>query len=56
MGVDDTIIEALETDNLALQNMSGGKYVQVGARHPTGLDRMGGRKPIQAASPSDHLG
>lgn len=29
MTVDDTIIEALETDNLVLQNMSGGKYVQV---------------------------
>ncbi|CAD7696266.1 unnamed protein product [Ostreobium quekettii] len=26
--VDDAITEALETDNLALQNMSGGKYVQ----------------------------
>lgn len=26
--MDDGITEALETDNLALQNMSGGKYVQ----------------------------
>ena len=29
MTVEDTITEALETDNLALQTMSGGKYVQV---------------------------
>ena len=29
MTVEDVITEALETDNLALQNMSGGKYVQV---------------------------
>eukprot|EP00232_Nephroselmis_pyriformis_P019075 CAMPEP_0182900652 /NCGR_PEP_ID=MMETSP0034_2-20130328/28990_1 /TAXON_ID=156128 /ORGANISM="Nephroselmis pyriformis, Strain CCMP717" /LENGTH=4527 /DNA_ID=CAMNT_0025034901 /DNA_START=131 /DNA_END=13711 /DNA_ORIENTATION=+ len=28
LAVDDLILEALETDNLALQNMSGGKYVQ----------------------------
>ena len=28
--VDDMITEALENDNLQLQNMSGGKYVQVG--------------------------
>eukprot|EP00891_Asterochloris_glomerata_P002883 jgi/Astpho2/2883/Aster-01037 len=28
MTVEDVITEALETDNLALQNMSGGKYVQ----------------------------
>lgn len=28
MTVEDTITEALETDNLALQTMSGGKYVQ----------------------------
>ena len=29
MTVEDSITEALETDNLALQTMSGGKYVQV---------------------------
>lgn len=29
MSVDDAIVEALESDNLTLQNMSGGKYVQV---------------------------
>ena len=29
MTVDDAATEALETDNLALQTMSGGKYVQV---------------------------
>ena len=28
MTVDDAATEALETDNLALQTMSGGKYVQ----------------------------
>jgi hypothetical protein len=28
--VDDAITEALENDNLQLQNMSGQKYVQVG--------------------------
>jgi len=28
MGVDDMVIEALEADNLQLQNMSSGKYVQ----------------------------
>lgn len=28
MSVDDAIIEALESGNLTLQNMSGGKYVQ----------------------------
>lgn len=27
--VDDTIIETLESDNLTLQNLLGGKYVQV---------------------------
>lgn len=27
---DDAVTEALESDNLALQNMSGSKYVQVG--------------------------
>ena len=26
---DDAVTEALESDNLALQNMSGSKYVQV---------------------------
>ena len=31
MTVDDAATEALETDNLALQTMSGGKYVQVSA-------------------------
>ena len=31
MAVDDAIMEALESDNLALQGMSGGKYVQVRA-------------------------
>ena len=31
----DSVTEALETDNLALQNMSGSKYVQVTSRnHP----------------------
>jgi dynein heavy chain len=29
--VDDAITEALENDNLQLQNMSGQKYVQVGS-------------------------
>ena len=29
MVADDAVLEALETDNLALQTMSGGKYVQV---------------------------
>jgi dynein heavy chain, axonemal len=29
MVADDAITEALETDNLTLQNMSSGKYVQV---------------------------
>ena len=29
MVMDDTIAEALESDNLTLQTMSGGKYVQV---------------------------
>lgn len=29
MTVHDAATEALETDNLALQTMSGGKYVQV---------------------------
>lgn len=29
MNADDLITEALETDNLTLQNMSAGKYVQV---------------------------
>lgn len=29
--VEETATEALETDNLALQTMSGGKYVQVGS-------------------------
>lgn len=29
VSVDDVIIETLESDNLTLQNMSGGKYVQV---------------------------
>lgn len=29
MSVDDAVMEALESDNLALQNMSSGKYVQV---------------------------
>lgn len=29
MTVEDSITEALETDNLALQTMSSGKYVQV---------------------------
>ena len=29
MVMDDTITEALESDNLTLQTMSGGKYVQV---------------------------
>ena len=29
MQADDAITEALEADNLTLQNMSGGKYVQV---------------------------
>ena len=29
MTVEETATEALETDNLALQTMSGGKYVQV---------------------------
>jgi hypothetical protein len=28
--IDDTVMEALESDNLTLQTMSGGKYVQVG--------------------------
>lgn len=28
MSVDDAVMEALENDNLTLQNMSGGKYVQ----------------------------
>ena len=32
MTVEDSITEALETDNLALQTMSGGKYVQVSMR------------------------
>ena len=27
--IDDTVMEALESDNLTLQTMSGGKYVQV---------------------------
>ena len=31
MSVDDVVIESLESDNLTLQNLSGGKYVQVGA-------------------------
>ena len=26
--IDEAVTEALETDNLALQNMSGSKYVQ----------------------------
>ena len=29
--VEEAATEALETDNLALQTMSGGKYVQVGS-------------------------
>lgn len=29
--IDETVNEALETDNLALQNMSGSKYVAVSA-------------------------
>lgn len=33
MSVEDAIIEALESDNLTLQNMSGGKYVQVRLYH-----------------------
>lgn len=33
MTVEDSITEALETDNLALQTMSGGKYVQVISCH-----------------------
>ena len=28
---DDAVTEALESDNLQLQNMSGSKYVQVGS-------------------------
>jgi len=32
MTIEDSITEALETDNLALQTMSGGKYVQVSMR------------------------
>lgn len=32
--VDDTIIETLESDNLTLQNLSGGKYVQVRSCKP----------------------
>ena len=28
---DDVVNEALESDHLALQNMSGSKYVQVGS-------------------------
>ena len=31
MVMDDTVAEALESDNLTLQTMSGGKYVQVPA-------------------------
>ena len=34
MTVEDSITEALETDNLALQTMSGGKYVQVSKQYP----------------------
>lgn len=33
MTVEDSITEALETDNLALQTMSGGKYVQVSKQY-----------------------
>lgn len=29
MLIEDVVMEALEVDNLALQTMSGGKYVQV---------------------------
>lgn len=31
MVIDEAVTEALETDNLALQNMSGSKYVQARA-------------------------
>ena len=31
---DDAVTEALESDNLALQNMSGSKYVQVKIAKP----------------------
>lgn len=30
MGVEDAVVEALESDNLTLQGLSGGKHVQVG--------------------------
>lgn len=34
---DDAVTEALESDNLALQNMSGSKYVQVMCSPPLPL-------------------
>ena len=34
MVIDDTVMEALESDNLTLQTMSGGKYVQVRGTRP----------------------
>lgn len=35
MLIDDVVTEALEVDNLALQTMSSGKYVQVYSFFPT---------------------
>jgi hypothetical protein len=46
MNIEDVIIEALETDNLALQNMSGGKYVQVKSRSLSQEDDMVSRKVL----------
>lgn len=48
MSVDDAIIESLESDNLTLQNLSGGKYVQVRGR-PSRCSRLGCSCTIQGA-------
>lgn len=39
MSIEDAVMEALESDNLALQNMSGGKYVQVSSGAPSTVGR-----------------
>lgn len=48
MTVEDVITEALETDNLALQNMSGGKYVQASR----GSANAAVQQDARASSPS----
>ncbi len=51
MTVDEAATEALEADNLALQTMSGGKYVQAWpAPGAPGMNSRGPARPVQAAT------